>query len=129
MQVFKEMVTTVIVNKREIDATIKIITEFDDTFSLDEIDFNSEKEKNAMIALIENNTITPMMIKVEVCALTETADASIGQVLVKSNSDITAAVMEYELIKEATESLIDSVKSKYELLNVVFGGENVKFSN
>ena len=121
MKVFKEMETVVLMNGKQVDAVIKVITENDEDFSIDNLDFENEGKRDKFSVQLERGSIVPTIVKVEITALNETADASVSEVLVKSSDDIARTVEEFKLIQEAMETLVDSVKSKFETLNQVFG--------
>jgi len=121
MKVFKEMETVVLMNGKQVDAVIKVITENDEDFSIDNLDFENEGKRDQFAVQLERGSIVPTIVKVEITALNETADASVSEVLVKSSDDIARTVEEFKLIQEAMETLVDSVKSKFETLNQVFG--------
>lgn len=117
----KQMETVLELNGKTVNGLIEIEIEADEGFSIDEMDFENEDQKNTLQRRIDRGNVEVVCILVKVSALGETETVSLGSCFVEKPDDVDNTVQEYALIAEATELLTTALKDKYDTLKEVFG--------
>jgi hypothetical protein len=118
--IVKEMETVFVLNGKEVDATITISTEHDEDFDLSDIDFENDQDKTRFERKLARNELEPVYILVEISALGETESDSLGRCFVTSPEDLDSYVSDHNMIEDATNSLTELLKAKYETLKPFF---------
>lgn len=116
----KQMETVIEINNKPVNAVIEIEVDADEGFSIDEMDFENEDQKNTLQRRIDRGNVAIVTVLVKVSALGETETVSLGGVFVEKPEDVTNTVQEYELISEASDLLADSLLAKFEVLKDFF---------
>lgn len=117
---YKQLETVISINGHEVAAIIRIETEFDETFGLDDIDFENEEEKARFERKLSRGELEPTFLRVEVYALGENGSDALGGVLVAKSEDLDNTVKEHDMIENATDELIKAIEAKFNTLKPYF---------
>ena len=120
-QLFSVSKEDIEINGYKLPVTIKVFTEWDDTFNIDDIYFDSQTDdKLKFERKLERGDIMPAIITVTASLDEFIGSDNMGSVIVENPNDVDATVKEYQMIDRSKADLVANMSAQYATLKLIF---------